>query len=230
MARSHPVRWPESLGEAAEIQRTLRSRLRLEAPRGPIRNVAGADVAYGADGRGYAGVVVMRLRGLEVQEEAWAAAAPRFPYVPGFLSFREGPVLLAAFAKLHATPDAILFDGQGLAHPRGFGLACHLGVLLDRPSVGCAKSRLVGEHEEPERVRGSWRPLRVDGEVVGVVLRSREGVAPLFVSPGHRMDLEAAVELVLRCCPRFRIPEPIRRAEALVNRMKSRGRVRSWER
>jgi deoxyribonuclease V len=141
--------------------------------------------------------------------------------VPGYLSFREGPLLLRAFGRLRRMPDLVLFDGQGIAHPRGLGLASHMGVLLDLPSVGCAKSRLVGEHGEPGRRRGDWTPLYLDGRRVGAVLRTRDGVKPLWISPGHRVGLRQAVKLALACC-RTRVPEPIRLAEQVVNRLRDR--------
>jgi deoxyribonuclease V len=154
-----------------------------------------------------------------VVEVATASGRPAFPYVPGYLSFREGPLLLEAFGRLRLQPDLCLFDGQGLAHPRRFGLACHLGVLLDLPSVGCAKSLLVGEYREPGAKRGDWSPLRLDGRMVGAVLRSRDSVNAIFVSPGHRITLRGAVRWVL-ACSRARVPEPIRLAEQVVNRLK----------
>ena len=167
----------------------------------------------------WAGIVVVTLPALDPVEHAWAAGRVRFPYVPGYLSFREGPLFLRAVRRLRVRPDLWLFDGQGIAHPRGFGLAAHLGVLLDGPSVGCAKSRLVGEHVEPGPRRGEWARLLLHGKPVGAVLRTRDGVRPLYVSVGHRVSLEAAIRWVLACC-RYRVPEPIRLAEQLVNRLK----------
>lgn len=184
-----------------------------------VRLVAGADLAYRRDGRAWAAVALVRLPDCSVVEVATATGRPSFPYVPGYLSFREGPLLLEAFGKLRQTPDLCLFDGQGLAHPRRFGLACHLGVLLDIPSVGCAKSRLVGEYREPGAQRGEWSPLRLDNRIVGAVLRSRDDVNAIFVSPGHRITLRNAVRWVL-ACSRTRVPEPIRLAEQVVNRLK----------
>jgi deoxyribonuclease V len=182
--------------------------------------VAGADLAYRGDGRrAWAAVVVLSAADGTVVDQAVAAGRPGAPYVPGYLSFREGPLLLRAFARLRVRPDVVLFDGQGVAHPRGLGLAAHLGVLLELPSVGCAKSRLVGEYVEPGPARGQWSPLRYEGRVVGAVLRTRAGVRPLFVSPGHRIGLRRAVAAVL-AASRTRVPEPIRVAEALVNALK----------
>jgi deoxyribonuclease V len=138
--------------------------------------------------------------------------------VPGYLSFREAPALLAALGRLHRAPDVILCDGQGLAHPRRFGLACHLGVLLDVPTIGVAKSRLIGTHDEPAPRRGARTPLRDAGETIGAVLRTRAGVRPVYVSVGHRVSLETAIAIVLGCAPRFRVPEPVRRADGLASR------------
>lgn len=190
--------------------------------RGPrtVRLVAGADLAYRRDGRwAWAAVVLIALPECRVVESATAAGPSTFPYVPGYLTFREGPLLLAAFRRLTRRPDLCLFDGQGLAHPRRFGLACHMGVLLDLPSVGCAKSLLVGDYREPGPARGAWRPIYLAGDEVGAAVRTRAGVKPLFVSPGHRIGVRAAVRWVL-ACSRFRVPEPIRHAERLVNRLR----------
>ncbi len=162
----------------------------------------------------------MRHPELTVIEEATFSARVSFPYIPGLLTFREGPPLLAAFAKLTQTPDVILFDGQGIAHPRGIGLAAHLGLILDRPAIGCAKSRLVGSHDRVGEKRGEWAELVYQDRQVGAVLRTRERIKPLFVSQGHRIGLERAVALVLSCCRGYRIPEPIRRAHLAVNRLR----------
>jgi deoxyribonuclease V len=145
----------------------------------------------------------------------------RFPYVPGLLSFREAPALLAAIRRLKAEPDAFLFDGQGLAHPRRFGLACHVGLLIDRPSVGCAKSRLIGRHAEPDTHRGATAPLTDGEQRIGTVLRTRDGVKCVYVSIGHRVTLATAEQLVLACCTRYRLPEPTRLADLLVARAKA---------
>src|SRR6266850_1817014 len=215
--RLHP--WNVGIARAARIQRSLRGRLRLTPSRrgAPLSLIAGADVSYdrGSDVL-YGAVVVLSYPDLAVVETAGSVGIARFPYVPGFLSFREIPILLRAFRKVRRRPDLILCDGQGIAHPRGFGLASHLGLVLGLPSIGCAKSRLVGDHDEPDRARGSRSPLVHEGRVVGTVLRSREGVAPLYVSPGHRMDVESAARVVLSCCRGVRIPEPTRRAHMEV--------------
>jgi deoxyribonuclease V len=218
-------RWPRTVAEAARLQARLRRRLRLTGgPRAP-HLIAGADVAYRRDGRrAWAAVVLVAWPGGVVVESAIVAGAPAFPYVPGYLAFREGPLLLTAFDRLGHRPDLCLFDGHGLAHPRRFGLACHLGVLLDLPSVGCAKSLLVGDCREPGRARGAWTPIRLDGNVVGAAVRTRAGVKPLVVSPGHRLGLRAAVRWAL-ACSRFRLPEPIRLAEQLANRARKADRA-----
>lgn len=217
-------RWPRAVAQARELQERLRSRVKPTGGPRRVRLVAGADLAYRADGRwAWAAVVLLSVPDGRLVESATAAGPPHFPYVPGYLSFREGPLLLAAFKRLRERPDLCLFDGQGLAHPRRFGLACHLGVLLDLPSVGCAKSLLVGKYDEPGPARGDWSPLRVNGDVVGAVLRTRSGVKPVFVSPGHRIGVRQAVRWVL-ACSRFRVPEPIRLAEQLVNRLRQGNR------
>jgi len=209
-----------SVARARALQERLRGRLRLSGGPGRLRVVAGADLAYRRDGsRAWAAVVLVSVPDGRVLETVTAAGRPRFPYVPGYLSFREGPLLLEAFGRLRRRPDLVIFDGHGIAHPRGFGLASHMGVLLGVPSVGCAKSRLVGEHAEPGPRRGDWTPLRHAGRIVGAVLRTREGVKPVYVSQGHRIGLQQAIRAVL-AVTRFRVPEPIRLAEQTVNALK----------
>jgi deoxyribonuclease V len=157
-----------------------------------------------------------------VVEESWVKGKVRFPYIPGLLTFREAPVLLEAFSLLKQRPDVILFDGQGIAHPRGFGLASHAGLLLGLPSVGCAKTMLVGEHTPVGRKRGSFSYLWFEGKKVGAAVRTRQDVKPVFVSPGDRITIEAAVGLVLAACKGYRLPEPIRRAHQLAARMRGK--------
>jgi deoxyribonuclease V len=164
-----------------------------------------------------AAVAVLDFPGLTLREHAIVRRKTRFPYVPGYLSFREAPAILAALKKLREKPDLILCDGQGLAHPRSFGLACHLGVLADIPSIGVAKSRLIGDHDRlPER-KGAWAPLLVDGERVGAVLRTRTGVRPLYISVGHRISLRTAIKYVLLCTTKYRLPETTRHAHRLAS-------------
>ena len=199
------------------IQRELAARIRSTKPRGKLRRVAGIDVAFSMDGLScIAAAVVWDVLAGETVEQQVATRPLSFPYVPGLLSFREGPVVLAALRKLTTTPDALMCDGQGYAHPRRFGLACHVGLIVGLPSVGCGKSRLCGEHRDPGRRRGSRAPLTHDGEVIGTVLRTRDGIKPVYVSVGHRIDLETAEQLVLDCGGGFRLPEPTRLADRLV--------------
>lgn len=181
----------------------------------PVRRVAGADVAYGRSGRVLcAAVVVMDARTLEVVAQRTVAQPVTFPYVPGFLTLREAPAVEEAFAALHPPPDLLLVDAHGVAHPRGFGLACHLGVVLDLPTIGVAKTVLVGAALPPGPRRGDRAPLLHHGEVVGAALRTRAEVVPVYVSTGHRVSLPTALRWTLALAPRFRLPEPARRAHA----------------
>jgi deoxyribonuclease V len=217
--------FPGTVAEARLLQERLRGEVRirpLDVSR--LRSVAAADVTFLEEKETVAAaVVVVDCLSGEVAEEVTAVVRTGFPYVPGYLSFREGPAILAAWGKLRRPPDAVLFDGQGIAHPRRFGIASHIGVLLDVPSVGCAKSRLVGVHDEPGGERGEWEPLRHEGEVVGAALRTRRGVKPVYVSAGHRADLPTAIALVLSLCTRFRLPDPARRAHQLTREMRAGG-------
>jgi len=217
--------WPDNYKEAVALQGELRLRLVTEDKAGKLRLVAGADVSYSKKSEWiYAAVVLMSYPGLEVVEEAWAVGRATYPYIPGTLTFREGPMTLEAFARLKRRPDIILFDGQGIAHPREFGLACHMGLLLGIPSIGCAKSVLVGEYEDPDSKRGAASPLIYKGREVGRALRTRDGVKPVYVSVGHMVDLELACRVVLDCGAGYRLPEPTRRAHLLVNRIRAEAR------
>jgi deoxyribonuclease V len=212
-----PHRWSLSPREAIAVQRRLAASVQQTRPRAPLRLAAGLDAAFSRDGEHcIAGVVLWDLRERAVVEQRVAMRKLRFPYIPGLLSFREAPSLLAALRKLRRAPDVLLCDGHGWAHPRRFGIACHVGVLTGLPSAGCAKSRLVGSHREPGRERGSQTPLEDDGEIIGTVLRTRPGVKPVFVSVGHRIDLDSAERLVLDCGGGYRLPEPVRLADRLV--------------
>jgi deoxyribonuclease V len=197
--------------DARALQDELRERVVRERDFGPLRLVAGVDISV-KDDRAWAAVVVLAWPKLEVVERRTATRALEFPYVPGLLSFRELPSIFEAYAALEREPELLFVDGHGLAHPRRFGIACHLGLALDKPSIGCGKSILVGKHREPLRKRGSRRALVHDGETIGCALRTRDGVNPVYVSIGHRIDLETAVRLVLRASPRYRVPEPVRQA------------------
>ena len=216
--------FPRTYRTAVARQLELRDRLVLKGGPRRVRLVAGADLSYdrGSD-RFFAAVVVCRLPDLAVVETATARGTSPFPYIPGLLSFREGPLLLRAFRRLRAQPDLVLFDGHGIAHMRGFGIACHIGLLLDLPSVGCAKTRLVGTHAQPGRAVGAEAPLRHDGRRVGTVLRTRAGAKPVFVSCGHRIGLKAAVRWTLSACRGYRLPEPTRQAHLLANRLRRAG-------
>ena len=185
---------------------------------GTVRTVAGLDVGPEGDGSVMrAAVAVLSFPDLMTADQVVARRPASFPYIPGLLSFREIPALLDALARLGALPDLLLCDGQGLAHPRRFGLACHLGVLTGIPSIGVAKSLLVGEHGPLPHARGSWRPLVHKGEVVGAALRTRTGVAPVYVSIGHKVALATAIDYVLACAPNYRLPETTRAAHRLAS-------------
>ena len=186
---------------------------------GKIRSVAGADIAL-EQSTGFAAVIVHSFPELEELERASSVGPLKFPYIPGLLAFRELPLLLEAFAKLQRKPDLILADGHGWAHPRRAGMACHLGLVLDTPTIGCAKSLLVGEFVMPGPARGSTAALLDNREQIGTVLRTRDGVRPVFVSCGHRVSLASAVRLTLRCCDGYRIPQPQREADRWVKQLK----------
>ncbi len=210
--------WPLTVEEATEIQTQLRGEVITEDRIETVQYVAGVDVGFEADGSiSRAAVAVLSFPSLQFLEHAIAYRPTTFPYVPGFLSFREIPVVLEALEKVSITPDLILCDGQGIAHPRRFGLACHLGVLIDMPTIGAAKSLLVGKHEELPEERGAQQPLRHRGEVVGMVLRTRTGVKPIYVSSGHRVSLPTAIDYVMRCTPKYRLPETTRWADKLAS-------------
>ena len=203
------------------LQERLREKVVLEDRFESIRYVAGADLAFDPETNlAFAGVIVYRLPELEEVERQMARQKLRFPYIPGLLSFRECPVLNAAFARLKIDPDLILIDGHGRAHPRLFGIACHVGVMFDKPTIGCAKSLLVGEYSEPDLKCGASSPLIFHGERVGTVLRTRDNVKPIFVTQGHRVSLDSAVKLVQQTLDGFRIPKPTREADHYVGQLK----------
>lgn len=215
IAEQHP--WKVTYQEAVSIQERLRRELIRTGDPGTPKLVAGADVAYSKEKcRVYAAVVVLAYPEMEEVETATASGRSEFPYIPGLLTFREGPVMLRAFEKVAHVPEVVMFDGQGYSHPRRMGLAGHMGVLLNVPSIGCAKTRLVGEYEAPGNDVGDWSPLADEGEVIGRVVRTRRGVKPMFISVGHKIGLEAATRLVLACVRGYRLPEPTRRAHLLV--------------
>lgn len=213
--------WNLSPSEAIALQRQLAAQVITEDRLGQVNRVAGIDVGFEEQGKiTRAAVVVLRFDDLSPVEQVVARQPTRLPYIPGLLSFRECPTMLAALEKLTVLPDLLLCDGQGIAHPRRFGIACHLGVLADLPSIGVGKSRLVGKYKPVPDTRGSWVPLVDKNETVGAVLRTRAGVRPVFISPGHRISLPTAIDYVMACTTRYRLPETTRFADKLASRKK----------
>ena len=217
MEYAFPHRWDLPLQEAKVLQAELAERVVTDTTFEPstVETVAGVDVGF-RGGMARAAVVVLSLPDLSPVDCAVSEAAITFPYVPGLLAFREGPCVLAALEKATVWPDLCIFDAHGLAHPRRLGLASHMGVFLDQPSIGCAKSRLTGAHDEPGNAVGEWVPLRNAGQTIGAVLRSRAGVKPLYVSIGHRVDLPTSLDFVLRCTSGYRLPETTRYAHRVA--------------
>lgn len=204
--------------EAKLIQEQLRHRVIIEDDLATVRYVAGVDVGFKNNYQiTQAAVAVLSFPSLELVESAIAQIPTTFPYVPGFLSFREIPAIVEALKKIQTTPDLILCDGQGLAHPRRFGLACHLGVLLDLPTIGVAKSLFIGKHEELPLDKGNWKPLIDRDETVGMVLRSRTSVKPIYISIGHKISLPTAKDYVMKCLTKYRLPETTRWADKLAS-------------
>jgi deoxyribonuclease V len=213
--------WNLSYAQAIELQKNLAPRVRFTPLKKPPRLTAGLDCAISKDGRRIiACVVVLRLPDLELVETSSAVRKSNFPYIPGLLSFREAPACIAAASKLKSRPDVFIVDGQGIAHQRRLGLAAHLGLFLNKPTIGCAKSRLVGTFDEPDGRKGVYSLLEDRGEVIGAVVRTRTNVKPVFVSVGHRCLLEDAIEMVLRCTTKYRLPEPTRLAHQTVSKLK----------
>jgi deoxyribonuclease V len=222
--------WDLTPTEAIALQRELAGRIDTRTPLTHCKLVAGADVSYNRfSPTFYAAVVVLRADDWTIVETQGAVRESPFPYIPGLLSFREAPVLLEAFAKLKSMPDAVMLDGQGMAHPRRLGIASHVGLWLDLPCVGCAKSRLTGTYKEPAPQAGSLAPLVDRGEVIGSVVRTKDRVKPLFVSAGHKIDLPSAVRLVLQACQGYRLPEPTRQAHLHVNALRRAGSAEPGE-
>ena len=217
----HP--WNVTHQEAIKIQKELCSHVILKKLPEPVKYVAGTDVAFSKKtNAAWACVVVLSFPELKKTDEACIKGRTNFPYVPGLLSFREIPFILEALKKLRIEPDLIFCDGQGIAHPRGLGLASHLGILIEKPTIGCAKTRLVGEFTEVDQNRGDYRYLFYKGKRVGAVVRTRSGVKPLFISPGYAVSMGDAVRLILKCGGRYRIPEPTRQAHLLVTRIRQK--------
>ena len=210
--------WDLTPAEAVALQRDLAGQVDTRSPLGTCELIAGADVSHARFSYTiYAGVVVLRMQDLSIVERQEAVTETAFPYIPGLLSFRETPALLEAFAKLRNRPDAVMIDGHGYAHPRRCGFACHMGLWLEIPTIGCAKSRLIGEYKQPAARPGSISPLKDRDEVIGQVVRTKKNVKPVFVSVGDKIDLRSSVELVLATCRGYRIPEPTRQAHLYVN-------------
>lgn len=215
--------WMVDIHSAVKIQEELKKRIILDFECRPVRKIAGVDVAFFGD-KIKAAVCVFGFPKLNLIEVKAALTKATFPYVPGFLTFREGPAVLRAFRKIKNTPDVVLFDGQGICHPRRLGIATHLGILLDTPSIGCAKTFLYGEYKPPQKTRGAYSLIRDKNtdEVLGVALCTRTNVKPIFVSCGHKITLKQAKELVLATATGFRIPEPLRYAHRLASRRTAR--------
>ncbi len=215
LAISHS--WDLPVGQAMALQARLAEQVIAQTTFNPevVRTVAGVDVGFRGD-VARAAVVVLRFPELEPVDFARAEVPVTFPYIPGLLAFREGPGVLAALERLTTWPDLFLFDGHGQAHPRRLGIAAHMGVILDRPSIGCAKSRLCGQHDEPGDAVGDWAPLWDGDQTIGAVVRSRTGVSPVYVSVGHRIDLPTAIKFVLRCTRGYRLPETTRYAHLVA--------------
>ena len=217
---SHP--WNLAQQDAIKLQHQLARRVVRRSSLAPanIATVAGVDASY-RNGLATAVAVVVSVRDMRTVDWVTSSKRPGLPYISGLLCFREGPAVLDALAKLSPQPDLLIFDGQGIAHPRRFGIASHIGLLLDMPTIGCAKTRLVGDYTEPQRKRGSTSLLTHGEETIGAVVRTRTDVKPLFVSIGHRMDLDTSIRVVLKSCRGYRLPEPLRRADHL-SRKKSK--------
>jgi len=217
--RSPHIIWPKTIERAREMQERDKRLVLIEPLHKEPEYVAGVDASF-SESRVYAAVCLYCYSQLTLVEQTSAEKQLEFPYVPGYLLFREGPAIIAALKKLKRKPDVILIDGQGIAHPRGIGSASHVGVLLDVPTIGCAKTRLVGKYRDPGARKGNWTELQFDGRIIGAVLRTRDGVRPLFLSPGHRIDLHGAIRIALNCVGRCRIPEPLRCADMLSKKIR----------
>lgn len=211
--------WPTNISDAKTIQIALKGRVKIIPFKKPPRLIAGVDASF-TDGKVIGVACLYSYPELTCIEHAFATKETAFPYVPGYLTFREGPAIIDALHHLKIKPHLILVDGQGIAHPKGLGIASHLGVILDIPTIGCAKSKLIGEYVEPGSKKGDWSQLYYDDRVIGAVLRTKDNIRPLFVSPGHRIDLRTSINIVLGCTGKYRIPEPLRRADYLSKKIK----------
>ncbi|HIJ75668.1 MAG TPA: endonuclease V [Deltaproteobacteria bacterium] len=217
-----PHSWTLSVKEAIALQKTLAAQVRIQPLPSGLKIIGAADISYSRHTELLIAVIVsLRWPGLDLIESVHYISRVGFPYVPGLLSFREVPPLIEAYRKIRQKPDVLLCDGQGIAHPRKLGFAAHLGLCLGIPTVGCAKSRLCGNHESLTLRKGSSKPLLVNGEQLGLVLCSRDGVKPIYISPGHLSDIASSERLISRCLRRYRIPEPLRLAHLEANRRRA---------
>jgi deoxyribonuclease V len=210
MRVSVPHAWGVPPEQAQAIQRELASQIIRRKQFDEIRTIAGVDLSFPDEGVGRAAVVVLAYPSLEPLTASLVDRPVTFPYIPGLLAFREAPIALAAFEQLEVEPDLIMVDGQGIAHPRRMGIACHIGLYLDKPTIGCAKSKLTGAYQNPKESAGQWSELRDGKDLIGAVVRTRDKVSPVFVSIGHRIDLPTAIDVVLKCVRGYRLPEPTR--------------------
>lgn len=213
--------WDMTPRDAIALQKRWSKRVITQDRFAEVASVAGVDVGFEDQNRiTRAAIVVLSFPELQPIDSALVKQPTSYPYIPGLLSFREMPAILKAYQQLQIQPDLLLCDGQGIAHPRRFGIACHLGVWLDVPAIGVGKTRLTGTYSEPANVKGEWQPLEDRGERIGAVLRSRQGVKPIYVSPGHRISLESSVAWVMRCITRYKLPETTRQAHSLASLQK----------
>jgi len=221
MKNLHP--WKVSVEEAIQIQKNLRDLIILKRTFSRVRTIGGGDVAYSKKRNLLFGtMVILSFPQMQTLDIATGYGKIPFPYIPGLLTFREGPILIKIFQKLKIRPDVMIFDGQGIAHPRGVGLASHLGLWLDLPSIGCAKTPLLEGFVSPGLSKGSFKLIHREGKEVGAVLRTRDKVKPLSVSPGHQIDLSTSIQLILESCQGFRIPEPLRQAHHVSRQIMQR--------
>src|SRR4030042_2771244 len=216
----HP--WKVSIEKAIRIQENLKGRLILKKTFSSLKTIGGADVAYSINKNSFFGaIVVLSYPEMKLIDNATAQGKISFPYIPGLFSFREGPILVKVFQGLKVKPDLMIFEGHGIAHPGGLGLASHMGLWFNLPSIGCARTPLLKEFDSPALSRGSFEWIFLKGKKVGAVVRTRQGVKPVFVSPGHRIDLMTSIRIVLATCQRYRIPEPLRKAHQISREMLS---------
>ncbi|HBR22265.1 MAG TPA: endonuclease V [Nitrospiraceae bacterium] len=213
--------WPSNIKDAKAVQEELRHKVKITPLRMQPKYIAAADAAF-TDNKIIGAVCIYKYQGLECLHHEIVVRKITFPYVPSYLTFREGPAIMEAIKKLKIMPDVIIFDGQGIAHPKGLGIASHIGVLLDIPTIGCAKSRLIGTFKEPSKRKGQWSRLMHNGKTIGAVLRTRDNVRPVFVSPGHKIDLGTSVDIIVHCTGNYRIPLPQRCADMFTKRAKQK--------